>query len=84
MPNMIARTRRFAGALAVAALAWAASPAPALAQTTISWGKPSEVLSTDPHLSGDGTSWTVFYLIYDQLMGMTDDLKRAPESASRT
>lgn len=42
---------------------------------TITWGKPSEVLSTDPHRSGDGTSWTVFYLIYDQLMGTDDNLR---------
>jgi peptide/nickel transport system substrate-binding protein len=78
MSKMNACMRRFAGAFAVAAVALFVGPAPALAQTTISWGKPSEVLSTDPHLSGDGTSWTVFYLIYDQLMGMTDDLKPAP------
>ncbi|HYY83366.1 MAG TPA: ABC transporter substrate-binding protein, partial [Beijerinckiaceae bacterium] len=78
MPKMTARMRCFAAAVALAGFAWTACPAPADAQTTISWGKPSEVLSTDPHLSGDGTSWTVFYLIYDQLMGMTDDLKPAP------
>jgi peptide/nickel transport system substrate-binding protein len=76
MRNVIRRLRSCAGALGV--LAGAAVPAAAVAQTTISWGKPSEVLSTDPHLSGDGTSWTVFYLIYDQLLGMTDDLKPAP------
>lgn len=46
--------------------------------TTITWGKPSEVISTDPHLSGDGTSWTVYYLIYDQLMGTDDNLEPAP------
>lgn len=46
-------------------------------KTTITWGKPSEVISTDPHLSGDGTSWTVYYLIYDQLMGTNDNLEPA-------
>jgi len=76
---MISGTRRWMGALLGAGLALGLAGAPvALAQTTISWGKPSEVLSTDPHLSGDGTSWTVFYLIYDQLMGTTGDMKPAP------
>jgi peptide/nickel transport system substrate-binding protein len=73
--------RRWKGALVALGLVLGSSAAPftaAVAQTTITWGKPSEVLSTDPHLSGDGTSWTVFYLIYDQLLSTTDDLKPAP------
>jgi peptide/nickel transport system substrate-binding protein len=44
----------------------------------ITWGKPSEVLSTDAHLSADGTSWAMYYLIYDTLVTTTDDLKIAP------
>ena len=52
--------------------------ASANAQATLTWGKPSEVLSTDVHVSGDGTSWTVFYLIYDQLLSTDDNLKPAP------
>src|SRR4028119_86029 len=72
--------RRWRGALVALGLVLGSSAAPiaAMAQTAITWGKPSEVLSTDPHLSGDGTSWTVFYLIYDQLLSTTDDLKPAP------
>ncbi|HZH27401.1 MAG TPA: ABC transporter substrate-binding protein [Azospirillaceae bacterium] len=72
--------RRWREALLALGIAsgFASAPMSADAQTTLTWGKPSEVLSTDPHLSGDGTSWTVFYLIYDQLMGTTDDLKPAP------
>ena len=65
-------------AVVAACFAWGAGPAPASAETAITWGKPSEVLSTDPQLSGDGTSWTVYYLVYDQLMSTTDDLKPAP------
>jgi peptide/nickel transport system substrate-binding protein len=61
MLTKIKRTRRWMGALVGAGVAFGLAGAPAaLAQTAISWGKPSEVLSTDPHLSGDGTSWTVF------------------------
>ena len=30
---------------------------------TIAWGKPTEVISFDPHLSGDGASWSFFHLI---------------------
>ena len=79
MLTTIRRTRRWVGAFVGAGIALGlAGPPAALAQTTISWGKPSEVLSTDPHLSGDGTSWTVFYLVYDQLMGITDEFKPAP------
>lgn len=70
--------RRLAGLLAATWLSLGVPCSDAAAQTTLTWGKPSEVLSTDPHLSGDGTSWTVFYLIYDQLMSTGDDLKPAP------
>ncbi len=45
---------------------------------TITWGKPSEVLSTDAHLSADGTSWSMYYFIYDTLVSTTDDLEIAP------
>ncbi len=78
MGKAMKRLRPAIRALVVTCFAWGAGPAPAVAETAITWGKPSEVISTDPHLSGDGTSWTVFYLIYDQLMGVTDDLKPAP------
>ena len=50
-------------------------------QKPLIWGKPSEVLSTDPHSSGDGTSWTVFYLIYDQLLSTDDKLQVTPKLA---
>src|SRR5690242_13306 len=68
--------------LAIAAIALA-HPAPTAAQTpsNITWGKPSEVLSTDPHRSGDGTSWTVFYMVYDQLLSTDDKLRPAPKLA---
>lgn len=53
------------------------------AQTAVTWGKPSEVLSTDPHTSGDGTSWTVYHLIYEQLLAVDDNLQPAPALAER-
>jgi peptide/nickel transport system substrate-binding protein len=53
-------------------------PAVAAPGGAITWGKPSEVLSTDAHLSADGTSWVMYYLVYDTLVTTTDDLKIAP------
>lgn len=50
-------------------------------QKPLIWGKPSEVLSTDPQSSGDGTSWPVFYLIYDQLLSTDDKLNVTPKLA---
>ena len=47
------------------------------------WGKPSEVLSTDPHTSGSGTSWTVYYLIYETLTGTDDELRVVPRLAEK-
>jgi peptide/nickel transport system substrate-binding protein len=68
---------------AVATLALSASLAgPAAAEPApLVWGKPSEVLSTDPHESGDATSWTLFYLVYDQLVGTDDGLRITPKLA---
>ncbi len=45
---------------------------------TISWGKPTEVISFDPHVSGDGASWSLFHLIYDQLLSTDDSFRLAP------
>src|SRR5262245_31879163 len=45
------------------------------AQSTLTWGKPSEMTGLDPQFSGDGTSWTVFYFVYERLFSTTDDLK---------
>lgn len=68
---------------AVAAAALLVLPSLVLAQghKPVIWGKPSEVLSTDPHSSGDGSSWTVFYLIYDQLLSTDDKLNITPKLA---
>ena len=70
---------RYCRPLLMAASLMAAAMAPQMAAaqnpTTITWGKPSEVLLPDPHRSGDGTSWTVFYLVYDQLLSTDDKLK---------
>ncbi|SMH26691.1 ABC transporter substrate-binding protein [Mesorhizobium australicum] len=63
---------------AVATAFMLAGPTVAAPGGMITWGKPSEVLSTDAHLSADGTSWTMYYLIYDTLVTTTDDLKIAP------
>lgn len=70
-------TRTFCVGLAVAGFTLAAS-ASAYAEGTITWGKPTEVVSFDPHFSGDGASWAVFHLIYDQLLSLGDDYDIAP------
>jgi peptide/nickel transport system substrate-binding protein len=62
----------------VAIVSSSASAAPKLV-----WGKPSEVLTTDPHTSGSGTSWTVYYLIYETLTGTDDNLRVVPRLAER-
>ena len=38
---------------------------------TITWGKATEVVSFDPHFSGDGASWALFFEIYDQLLSLS-------------
>jgi peptide/nickel transport system substrate-binding protein len=53
----------------------------ALAADEIVWGKPSEVLSTDPHTSGSGTSWVLYYLVYETLTGTDDKLGIVPRLA---
>ena len=45
---------------------------------SIAWGKPTEVISFNPHLSGDGASWSFFHLVYDQLLSTDDDFGLAP------
>src|SRR5262249_32479975 len=54
---------------------------PSAAETTLTWGKPSEMTGIDPQFSGDGTSWTVFYFVYERLLTTTDDLKPAGQLA---
>src|SRR5262249_35321889 len=48
---------------------------PSSAETTLTWGKPSEMTGLDPQFSGDGTSWAVFYFVYQRMFTTTDDLK---------
>ena len=55
-----------------------AANAPADAGGTITWGKATEVISFDPQYSGDGASWVVFHLIYDQLLSLGDDYDIQP------
>jgi peptide/nickel transport system substrate-binding protein len=69
---------RLNGLLATAvlvALGFGFTSTPCSAETTLTWGKPSELTGADPQLTGDGTSWTVFYFVYERLFTTTDDLK---------
>jgi peptide/nickel transport system substrate-binding protein len=81
------RTSPFRFALpAAAALAAtvAFAPAPAAAQGgTITWGKQAEILSLNPQRSGDGTSWDLFFLVYEQLLASDDEFRPAPSLAER-
>lgn len=69
--NLVAATL-VTGGLVLAGVAQAGSGG------SIAWGKPTEVLSFDPHYSGDGASWSFFHLVYDQLLGTDDDFGLAP------
>ena len=66
--------RLFAIAVATS-FSFGLTSAPSSAETTLTWGKPSEMTGLDPQMSGDGTSWTVFYFVYERLFTTTDDLK---------
>ena len=44
----------------------------------ITWGKATEVISFDPHFSGDGASWALFFEIYDQLLSTDDNYQLTP------
>ena len=70
-------TRMLSVMFVLTCFAWTSS-ATAGSGGTITWGKPTEVISFDPHYSGDGASWTFFYLIYDQLLSTDDDLGLVP------
>ena len=74
-------TRRFsslfAAALTALGLAFGGA-AHAGSGGSIAWGKPTEVISFNPHLSGDGASWSFFHLVYDQLLSTDADFGLAP------
>ena len=67
----------FAAALSAGSLALGGA-AQAGSGGSIAWGKPTEVISFNPHLSGDGASWSFFHLVYDQLLSTDDDFGLAP------
>ena len=72
-----------AALLAAAAPLVAASLAPAHAQNAITWGKQTEVISYDPQFSGDGASWDLFFLVYQQLLSSDDNFHLAPALAEK-
>jgi len=63
------------------AVAFVFASVSAHAETTLTWGKPQEMTTLDPQISGDGTSWTVFYMVYERLLSTGDDLKPRPQLA---
>lgn len=56
---------------------------PLRAGDTITWGKPTELISFDPQHSGDGASWDLFFLVYQQLLSTDDDYHLAPGLAEQ-
>ena len=76
------KTRSVALSVLILTAVLALSPS-VYASNKLIWGKPSEVLSTDPHTSGSGTSWTVYYLIYETLTGTDDELGVVPRLAEK-
>jgi peptide/nickel transport system substrate-binding protein len=76
-----ARLRWFAAAGLLLSASLGVLSTPSAAETTLTWGKPSEMTGIDPQFSGDGTSWTVFYIVYERLLTTTDDLKPAGQLA---
>lgn len=48
------------------------------ADATLRWGKSSELLSFDPAVAGDATTWQYLYLVYETLVEMGPDLLPAP------
>lgn len=45
-----------------------AGTAAALAEGTITWGKPAEITYGDVHVAGTSSSWDVFQLVYETLL----------------
>lgn len=75
---------RFTLPAAALALSAALAPAPAAAQGgTVTWGKQAEILSLNPQRSGDGTSWDLFFLVYEQLLASDDKFQPAASLAER-
>jgi peptide/nickel transport system substrate-binding protein len=67
--------------LCCAAIAAASFAGAAQAQTTLTWGKPSEITALDPQVSGDATAWAFFYVVYERLVTTGDDMRPAPQLA---
>ena len=57
-------------------LAWGAGSA--VAGGTITWAKDDEAQSNDPHTDYNGTSWKIFYRVYDTLVTTGENLDIQP------
>ena len=81
---MFAATARFAG-IVFAGLLFAASAASAqetMKGGTITYAKPGEMISLDPHTSISGVDWRILYQIYEQLLSVNDDFTFGPGLAT--
>jgi peptide/nickel transport system substrate-binding protein len=54
---------------------------PARAGGTIVWGKPAEVASIDPTTNEQDSSWQLLSVVYEQLVGIDDNLRPTPKLA---
>ncbi len=50
---------------------------------TLVWGKSAEVDLLDPAVAANSTSWEIFQLSYERLVGLDERLKVVPELAAR-
>ena len=81
---MLAATARLAG-IVVAGVLFAVSAASAqetMKGGTITYAKPGEMISLDPHTSISGVDWRILYQIYEQLVRVNDDFTFAPGLAT--
>ncbi len=82
--TMFAATARLAG-IVFAGLLLAASAASAqetMKGGTITYAKPGEMISLDPHTSISGVDWRILYQIYEQLLSVNDDFTFGPGLAT--
>lgn len=71
------------GALAVGLVAvLPAAAAETMRGGTITYAKPGEMISLDPHTSISGVDWRILYHVYEQLVQANDDFSFAPGLAT--
>ncbi|MEO1194103.1 MAG: ABC transporter substrate-binding protein [Pseudomonadota bacterium] len=76
--SFIGRTRGFLAAAGVSAFLLGSTSGLAMAESTITWGKPAEITFGDVHVAGTASSWDVFQLVYETLLTTDETLALKP------